>query len=122
MEDRVFSVEQVAHLCHEANKALCEMVLDLSQPSWAKAPSWQKESAMDGVRFHLAHPDASPSVSHDNWRRDKVMSGWTYGETKDEQLKLHPCMVDFVDLPPEQQAKDHLFAGIVNSLRDFIVE
>jgi len=122
MEDRIFSTNEMAVICHEANKCLCESQGDYSQKSWIDAPDWQKQSAMDGVLFHLANPDASPSASHDNWRKDKVFEGWTYGETKDEQLKLHPCMVDFVDLPPEQQAKDHLFAGIVNSLRDFIVQ
>lgn len=41
---------------------------------------------------------------------------------KDTKAKTHPCLRPFNELPPHQQAKDHLFRGIVHSLRPFIEE
>ena len=114
------TVEQIARICHDANRALCASVGDFSQTSWDEAPDWQRESAVEGVQFHLAHPDASASASHDRWLTEKVETGWVYGEVKDAVAKTHPCIVPFEQLPPEQQAKDHLFRGIVHALAPFV--
>ena len=51
--------------------------------------------------------------------REKVERGWQYGPLKDADLKEHPCIVPFDELPPEQQAKDHLFKAIVDALAVF---
>ena len=66
----------IAKVCHEANRALCAAFGDNSQPSWDQAPQWQKDSAVAGVRFHLANPNASPSASHDSWLAHKEAEGW----------------------------------------------
>jgi uncharacterized protein RhaS with RHS repeats len=114
------TVEQIARICHEANASLCNSIGDHSQTSWDEAPDWQRESAIKGVQFHVANPDASASASHDSWLREKVETGWVYGEVKDANAKTHPCIVPFEQLPPEQQAKDHLFRGIVHALAPFL--
>jgi hypothetical protein len=44
--------EQIARVCHEVNRAYCESLGDMSQPSWEDAPQWQKDSAMLGVKLH----------------------------------------------------------------------
>jgi hypothetical protein len=106
----------VAKVCHEANKALCESQGDTSQVSWAKAPMWQRQSAVSGVTFNLENPDAPASASHDNWLKEKKIDGWIYGPIKDESVKTHPCCVPYSELPVEQQAKDHLFKVIVGAL------
>jgi len=114
------TIEQIARICHDANASLCASVGDFSQTSWGEAPEWQRESAINGVEFHLAHPDAPASATHDSWLKEKVESGWVYGEVKDADARTHPCIVPFEQLPPEQQAKDHLFRGIVNALAPFL--
>ena len=80
-------ITDIAAICHEANAALCRAGGDMTQPPWAVAPEWQKESAIDGVRFHIANPDASPSASHENWLRVKESDGWVYGPVKDPEKK-----------------------------------
>ncbi len=110
------NLEPTARVCHEANRAWCEAHGDMSQPSWDEAPAWQKESALQGVTFHIAHPDAGDSASHDNWMRQKVADGWVYGEIKDPIGKTHPCMVPFNELPVEQQVKDAIFRAIVHAI------
>jgi len=107
--------EAVARVCHEANRALCAAFGDLSQPSWEQAPEWQRTSAIKGVQFHLDNPNAGPEASHSAWMADKLAAGWTWGSTKDPDAKKHPCLVPFHELPPEQQAKDHIFRAIVHA-------
>lgn len=107
---------QIAVICHEANKALCEELGDRSQLPWRDAPDWQRESAINGVEFCLANPDAPTSATHESWLKEKLNGGWVYGETKDAEAKTHPCIVAFNELPLEQQAKDCLFNAIVRAL------
>lgn len=111
--------ERIARACHEANKALCEGMGDFSQPSWENAPDWQRDSALNGVRAHLAAGPSglTPGLSHESWMAQKLEEGWTYGPVKDADKKEHPCMVPFTHLPFAQQAKDHLFGLIVMALR-----
>jgi hypothetical protein len=111
---------QIAKICHEANRALCENQGDYTQRPWDDAEDWQRESALDGVLFHLAHPEAGPSAGHQNWLAQKEREGWKYGEVKNPERKEHPCFVPFAELPPEQQAKDYLFQGIVAALASFV--
>lgn len=116
----VFSIAAVAAICHAANKQLCFNLGDDSQQMWNGAHQWQKDSAIKGVAFCLKNPKAPASANHESWLKQKEADGWVYGEEKDADAKTHPCMVPFAKLPPEQQAKDHLFRGIVEGLRDFI--
>ena len=112
-------VSAIAKVCHEANRAYCASLGDMSQLSWEEAPEWQRVSAVKGVEFSLANPDAPPSASHDSWLREKMDTGWKYGPVKDPEKKEHPCFVRYEELPSEQRAKDHLFQGIVRALKDF---
>ena len=108
--------EQIAIVCHEANRALCDTHGDHSQKPWDEAEAWQRDSAIRGVAFARANPDAGDSAQHDAWAADKLEDGWIYGEVKDADAKTHPCLVPFEELPPEQQAKDRIFRAIVRAL------
>lgn len=110
--------EHIAMVAHQVNRAYCQALGDHSQSAWAEAPDWQKTSAINGVEFHLANPDAGPDHSHVEWRSEKEANGWIWGPVKDPEKKEHPCMVDFDQLPVEQQAKDYIFRGVVHALRD----
>jgi hypothetical protein len=114
--------EQVAHVAHEVNKAYCESIGDLSQPSWENAPDWQKKSALAGVEFHLNNPGASPAASHESWLKQKEEDGWKYGPVKDADKKEHPCFVPFEQLPMQQRAKDYLFRQVIHSLSPYLSE
>lgn len=111
-------IEKIARVAHEVNRAYCEALGDKSQPAWADAPDWQQASARLGVKFHLATPEASASASHDSWYAQKEREGWVWGSVKNPDKKTHPCMVPFNSLPPEQQAKDFLFRGVVHAMKD----
>lgn len=115
--------EELAAICHNANATLCRVMGDNSQSDWEDAPDWQQASAINGVRFHLSHPNgAPPEAGHEAWMAQKVADGWQYGPIKDAHAKTHPCMVPFNELPRLQQAKDYLFRGIVIHLRHLIID
>lgn len=116
----IFDVRKVAKVCHEANRAYCESIGDHSQLSWEVAPDWQKSSAIKGVEFCIANPDAPASSNHDSWLEEKRKNGWKYGPVKDADKKEHPCFVPYDELPPEQKAKDYLFKAVCSALIPFI--
>lgn len=107
---------EIARVCHETNRALCEAFGDHSQKPWDEAEGWQRDSAIKGVEFALLNPDAPPSAQHDAWTADKVAAGWVYGEVKDATAKTHPCIVPYEQLPPEQRAKDYVFRAVVHGM------
>jgi hypothetical protein len=109
------SVEEIARVAHEVNRAYCASVGDDSQPAWEDAPDWQRRSAIDGVTYHVVHPQSTPESSHNNWMSLKEQEGWKYGETKDPVAKTHPCFRPYSELPVAQRTKDHLFIAVVRS-------
>lgn len=108
--------ESIAKVCHEANRAYCAALGDHSQKPWAEAPAWQRQSAVTGVQFVIANPDAGPDASHNSWLAEKQAAGWNYGARKDEANKLHPCFVPYDALPAEQKVKDYIFGAIVRAM------
>ncbi len=108
--------EQIARVAHEVNRAYCLSLGDASQPVWEEAPQWQRDSALLGVQLHTENPNAGPEASHQSWMAQKVADGWQYGPEKRPEVKQHPCMVPFGELPREQQAKDFIFRAVVHAL------
>lgn len=109
------NLAKIAELAHEANRSYCLLIGDDSQKPWDEAPEWQKESIMDGVKFHLANPSATPEQSHQNWMNHKMAEGWKWGGIKNEKLKEHPCFCPYDCLPISQQIKDHIFRSVVHA-------
>lgn len=124
-------IKIIAQACHEQNKAWCALNGDMSQLPWDSCPDWQKEASIKGVEFLYNECNAdpvnissiSPSVLHDQWKKEKIKDGWTFGEVKDPEKKTHPCLVEFHELPYNQQVKDKLLKNtfymmFTNLIRD----
>ena len=106
--------EYIAYFAFEMNKRWCELNKNMIPPySWKDAPEEVKKRLINGVEFLLNNPDAVSETSHSNWLRFMIDNGWSYGVTKDEQAKTHPCIVPYDELPPEQKIKDTFFHSIV---------
>ena len=43
---------------------------------------------------------------HDVWAETRIQQGWTYGEQRNEELKTHPCLVPYEELPESEKAYD----------------
>lgn len=108
---------QIAHVCHEANRAV---QIEQADPSIPVSPSWEdldeetRQSAVDGVQGVL--DGNTPEQSHQQWVNFKESYGWRLGTVKDEKLKVHPLLVPYAELPEEQKVKDALFVAIVKAL------
>jgi len=113
--------ENIAKVCHEVNRAYSAAIGDFDTVPWEEAPKSQVESCLTGVAFHLEN-EHNPEESHESWMKQKEDDGWIFGEEKDEELKTHPCMVPYEDLPVEQKAKDFIFAAIVNAMAGMDVQ
>ncbi len=100
---------EIAEIAHEQNRIYCESQGDESQPYWKDAEDWQRDSALNGVDAVANGEITNPKQSHENWLAEKEEEGWIWGEEKDPELKTHPCVMPFDELPATQQFKDHLF-------------
>lgn len=109
-------VEYIAKVAHEVNRAYCTSMSDFSQLPWEQAPEWQKISAINGVKHHVANPDTTPEQSHEVWLAEKKATGWKYGPVKDAEKKEHPCFLPYAELRPVDKAKDYLFRAVVKQL------
>ena len=112
----------VAELCHEGNRKLCASnENDAVQPQWERAEDWQIESTFDSIKFILKNPNGD-DVLHNHWMKQKLQDGWIYGPERNDEKKIHPCLVQFNKLPREQQAKDGLFRAVVLGLLPYSEE
>lgn len=118
----IFNVEQIAEVCHEANRVIQRFIGDEVSPAWKDAPDWQRESTLEGTAksLHPQYPSQyGEHASHDSWMEKKLRDGWRYGPKKDGEAKTHPCLLPYDSLPLEQKAKDGLFVSIVHILGSY---
>lgn len=107
------NIVKIAKQCHEANKRYCETLGDYSQKSWEEAEEHQRKSSVSGVLFVIENNFPNPKDTHENWKTNKINDGWVYGTKKNVELKTHPCIVDYTDLPATERIKDSLFSNVV---------
>ena len=43
---------------------------------------------------------------HEVWAEARIKQGWTYGEQRNDELKTHPCLVPYDELPEEEKEYD----------------
>jgi hypothetical protein len=113
----LYTAEQIARVCHEANRALQAVQGDPGvpvSPAWDDDTDEQRATVTAGVGGVLA--GNTPEESHAAWCKAKRANGWRYGPVKDSDARTHPCLVDYDELPEHQRVKDHLFAAIVDVL------
>lgn len=65
--------------------------------------------------------NTNPAELHDIWMRAYKEMGWVYGPVRDVVNKIHPDMVPFVELPPEEQFKDQVFIDLCEIARKTIL-
>jgi RyR domain. len=43
---------------------------------------------------------------HEVWAETRIKQGWRFGEQRNDELKTHPCLVPYEDLPEEEKKYD----------------
>jgi hypothetical protein len=57
--------------------------------------------------------------AHEIWAELRMKDGWAYGPTRDDERKLHPCLVPFEDLRESDRSLDR--AMMIEVLKSAIV-
>lgn len=108
-------IEQAAKAAHEAIREFNEAINDFSVKPWDDAAENIKKSAIDGVKYLIANPEATGKDMHDNWVKFKKADGWVYGEIKDASKKTHPSMRPYDQLDARERMKDDIFVSMVKA-------
>ena len=43
---------------------------------------------------------------HEVWSETRIAQGWTYGKQRNDELKTHPCLIPYDELPEEEKEYD----------------
>jgi len=43
---------------------------------------------------------------HEVWAETRIKQGWRYGEQRNDELKTHPCLIPYEELPEEEKEYD----------------
>ena len=43
---------------------------------------------------------------HEVWAAGRIADGWKWGEVRDDEQKLHPCLVSYDELPESEKDYD----------------
>lgn len=43
---------------------------------------------------------------HEVWAAGRIADGWAWGEVRDDECKLHPCLVPYDELPESEREYD----------------
>ena len=43
---------------------------------------------------------------HDIWAQSRMQQGWTYGPERNDELKHHPCLIPYGELPEVEKNYD----------------
>jgi spore coat protein CotF len=49
--------------------------------------------------------------AHDVWAATRIAQGWSYGPTRDDENKKHPCLVAYAELPESEKEFDRKTSG-----------
>jgi hypothetical protein len=83
-------------------------------PPWLVLTPWQRQtvvSQVQGIKEDMdilgwrATDEALAERSHARWVRRMEDKGWKRGEEKDPEKKIHPCLVNWKELPYIDQMK-----------------
>jgi hypothetical protein len=57
-------------------------------------------------RFTATEVEELAELEHERWMSERIAQGWTYGDKRDNERKIHPLLVDWAVLPEGDRQKD----------------
>src|SRR5271166_54070 len=49
--------------------------------------------------------------AHDNWGRQRISEGWSYGPERNDNMRTHPLLVPYAELPESEKDYDRKLAA-----------
>jgi hypothetical protein len=68
------------------------------------------------VSFGSQEIEALARLEHARWLIDRQLAGWTFGQIRDNELKRHPFIIPYDELPEEEKEKDTRAARNIPSI------
>lgn len=72
-----------------------------------------KEEMESAASLMHEEVEAIAELIHDEWSAKRIAEGWCYGPKRDDDRKLHPCLVAYAHLPEAEKAYDRNTAQVV---------
>lgn len=44
--------------------------------------------------------------THEVWAKSRISEGWTWGPVRNDELKQHPCLIPYAELPEIEKGYD----------------
>jgi len=113
-----FTEEEVnlaAKAGHGAMQAICEAFGVPKLGQWELCSDWYKASLVNQAEQYLLSAPSCRTL-HNRWVKQRLHQGWTLGE-RNREIKSHPHLVDFNDLPVEVKLKLKCFRAVVMAFR-----
>ena len=86
--------------------------------TWYRMSPDYRISIEESVKREMENPAKSPAESHEKWLKARIDDDWVWGPHKSQEMKTHPCIVPYDELPPVQKFKDTIFSKMVALLKD----
>jgi ryanodine receptor 2 len=93
------------HPPREATGVLRSQHMKRYVPKPLDTTSVQLPASLEGLLERLAEN------THDVWAATRIEQGWTYGPTRDDANKKHPCLVPYPKLPESEKEYDRRTAA-----------
>lgn len=113
------SPDTVRAICRVVYAGTAQLRQELGQSGglpWDVLPERTKIEIELGVRDINSGKVKQPADLHRIWRDEAVKQGWTHGLVKDEEMRKHPAICAFDELPTMEQAKFNLFYAMAATL------
>lgn len=99
----------------EASRAWCRGMGDDSHKAYDDLTTEEKAPVRESVIGILQ--GNTPEQIHQSWMRRKVSEGWSWGMEKDEERKLHPALLPYGELAPEQRVKNDIWRDVTQMMQ-----
>jgi hypothetical protein len=108
---------QIAYLIHNITSHIPRPDGSLV-PLWCDLPNEHKQHASEAVDEIMNSPSRTAEELHNLWMEPLVKNGWTKGEHNFD-LKQHPSIVPFNELPESEILKDELWYHLTECFRKY---
>jgi len=76
-----------------------------------KGDSMYRPNPIDTTKISLgsdimALSEALAKNTHEIWASKRIADGWSYGDIRDDEKKLHPCLIPYEKLPESEREYD----------------
>ena len=102
---RILPWEELPEEYREANRAQADDIArKIRRVGWEIMPMADWDEPL--FAFTAGEMETLAEEEHLRWMGERTASGWTFGETRDDERKRHPSLVPWPDLPETEKDKD----------------